>query len=166
MANRGTSSYGGQMGGGSSQGGSGGGYGGQRLAGEARGKRGPKDWQRSDERLKEDICERLYHTSEIDSSEVSVSVTEGKVVLDGTVNDRGMKYAMEDLIDNVPGVKDIDNRVRVSRDEEGQSKKSMQAGQAGQAGQSSQSGQTTQSSYGSTSGSTTGSTSSSATKKS
>jgi len=79
-------------------------------------RRGPKGWQRSDERLKEDISERLYDTQHIDSSEVTVDVTEGKVTLEGTVSDRYMKHAIEDLVDQCPGVKDIENRIRVARD--------------------------------------------------
>lgn len=90
------------------------GYGGAYGAGQAH-KRGPKGWQRSDERVKEDICERLYHDASIDSSEVTVDVSNGKVSLEGTVPDRRMKHAVEDLIDACPGVKDIDNRIRVQR---------------------------------------------------
>jgi hypothetical protein len=116
-------------------------------------KRGPKGWQRSDERMKEDICERLYGQQHIDSSEVTIEVKDGKVTLDGTVNDRHMKHAIEDLVDGVPGVKDIDNRVRVSRDDGSQHGQSGQSGQSGQAGYSRQSGQ---SNYGSTSAATTG----------
>jgi BON domain len=75
--------------------------------------RGPKGYQRSDERLKEDISERLMEAAHIDSSEVSVDVRGAKVILDGIVPDRRMKHAIEDLVDACPGVQDIDNRVRV-----------------------------------------------------
>jgi hypothetical protein len=77
--------------------------------------KGPKGYQRSDERLREDISERLMHAGEIDSSEVSVSVVSGKVVLEGSVPERYMKHAIEDMVDACPGVQDIDNRVRVDR---------------------------------------------------
>jgi hypothetical protein len=113
-------------------------------------RRGPKGWQRTDDRLKDDICERLYHTLHIDSSEVTVEVKDGKVMLDGTVPQRGMKHALEDLIDSLPGVHDIDNRVRVSRHEGGSQSQSGQS----QGGQS-LSGQST-TGTGSTSGSTSG----------
>lgn len=75
--------------------------------------RGPKGYQRSDERLKEDICERLMESYYIDSSEVSVDVKGGKVSLEGSVPTRHMKHAIEDIVDACPGVTDIDNRVRV-----------------------------------------------------
>jgi osmotically-inducible protein OsmY len=75
---------------------------------------GPKGYQRSDERLKEDISERLMESHHIDSSDVSIEVRGAKVVLDGTVPSRHMKHAIEDLVDVCPGVQDIDNRVRVA----------------------------------------------------
>ena len=76
--------------------------------------RGPKGYQRSDERLKEDISERLMEAYHIDSSEVTVEVRGAKVSLEGTVPSRHMKHAIEDLVDRCPGVLDIDNRIRVA----------------------------------------------------
>ena len=75
---------------------------------------GPKGYQRSDERIREDICDRLTRASNhIDSSEVTVEVLDAKVVLEGTVPERRMKHAIEDIADSCLGVKDIENRVRV-----------------------------------------------------
>lgn len=76
---------------------------------------GPKGYQRSDERLREDISERLLEARYIDSSDVTVAVSAAKVVLEGTVPERRMKHAIEDLVDACPGVQDIDNRIRVRR---------------------------------------------------
>lgn len=76
---------------------------------------GPKGYQRSDERLREDISERLMEARYIDSSDVTVEVSGAKVVLEGTVPQRRMKHAIEDLVDACPGVQDIDNRIRVQR---------------------------------------------------
>lgn len=78
-------------------------------------KRGPKGYQRSDERMKEDISERIMETTHIDSSDVSVNVVGGQVILEGTVPDRYTKHYLEDLADAAPGVQDIDNRIRVRR---------------------------------------------------
>jgi osmotically-inducible protein OsmY len=75
---------------------------------------GPKGYTRSDERLREDISERLMQAYDIDSSEVTVQVQGGKVVLDGTVPSRYMKHAIEDIADGAPGVQDVDNRIRVT----------------------------------------------------
>jgi len=76
---------------------------------------GPKGYQRSDERLREDISDRLMQAHDIDSSDVTVAVSGAKVVLEGTVPERRMKHAIEDLADACPGVQDIDNRIRVKR---------------------------------------------------
>jgi hypothetical protein len=80
----------------------------------ARYPRGPKGYQRSDERLKEDISERLMEAYHIDSSEVTVEVRGAKVSLEGTVPSRHMKHAIEDMVDRCPGVLEIDNRIRVA----------------------------------------------------
>lgn len=80
----------------------------------ARARRGPKGYERSDERLKEDVCERLMWAEDIDASEVSVDVNAGVVVLEGAVPERRMKHAIEDLVDACLGVKDIENRIKVT----------------------------------------------------
>ncbi|WP_175687240.1 BON domain-containing protein [Burkholderia anthina] len=81
-------------------------------------RRGPKGYTRSDERIREDVCERLAHALDIDVSDVTVQVREGRVELDGTVPSRWMKHDIEDLADDCMGVRDIENRVRVRRDGE------------------------------------------------
>ncbi len=40
-------------------------------------------------------------------------VKDAKVTLEGSVPDRRMKHAIEDLADQCPGVQDVDNRIRV-----------------------------------------------------
>ncbi len=80
--------------------------------------RGPKGYQRSDERLREDVCDRLTVDSEIDASNIEVSVRDGEVTLDGSVPDRFMKRASEDCIENISGVKQVHNRVRVEANDE------------------------------------------------
>lgn len=77
---------------------------------------GPKGYQRSDERLREDISERLMEARYIDSSGVTVAVSGAKVVLEGTVPERRMKHAIEDLADACPGVQDIENGIRLRRE--------------------------------------------------
>jgi hypothetical protein len=78
-------------------------------------RRGPKGYQRSDERIREDLSDRLMQSMHIDSSEVSVEVANGKVTLEGTVPERRMKHAIEDLAESCGGVQDVDNRIRVQR---------------------------------------------------
>jgi hypothetical protein len=84
-----------------------------------RARRGPKGYKRSDERLKEDISERLMQSPYIDATEVTVEVQNGKVTLEGSVSERRMRHLIEDIVDDCPGVEDIDNRVRVARGESG-----------------------------------------------
>jgi hypothetical protein len=76
---------------------------------------GPKAYKRSDERIQEDIYERLIDAWEIDSSDVTVEVREGKATLQGSVPERRMKHRIEDLVDACHGVQDIDNLIRVRR---------------------------------------------------
>ena len=78
-------------------------------------RRGPKGYTRSDERIREDIYEQLLRTHYLDASNVTVEVQEGKVTLAGSVPERSMKHAIEDLSDACAGVRDIDNRIRVER---------------------------------------------------
>jgi Flp pilus assembly secretin CpaC len=79
--------------------------------------RPPKGYTRSDERLREDICESLMHSPFIDAGEVSVAVKEGKVTLEGSVPERSMKHRIEDIAEQCSGVKDVDNRIRIARDQ-------------------------------------------------
>ncbi len=77
--------------------------------------RGPKGYTRSDERIKEDISERLWRTEYIDSSEVSVAVKDGVVTFSGTVPVRWMRHEIENIADSCIGVQDIENNIRVQR---------------------------------------------------
>lgn len=79
------------------------------------GRRGPKGWTRSDERIRDDVCERLSRRHDLDTADVSVEVRQGHVRLDGTVADRPMKHAIEQVVDGCLGVQDIDNRLRIMR---------------------------------------------------
>ncbi|MBN1208516.1 MAG: BON domain-containing protein [Myxococcaceae bacterium] len=79
--------------------------------------RGPKSYQRSDARIREDICDRLM-TGWMDAENVEVLVREGEVTLEGTVRSREEKWAIEALAESVLGVKDIHNTLRVIRGEQ------------------------------------------------
>lgn len=76
---------------------------------------GPKGYVRPDARITEDLCEQLMHDDRIDASELSVRVDKGVVTLEGTVDQRWIKHRVEDLAERCPGVRDVDNRVRVRR---------------------------------------------------
>jgi len=67
--------------------------------------RGPKGYTRSDERIREDLSERLHDDHDVDASEVSIVVKDGEVTLTGTVENRRQKHRVEDIADAVSGVK-------------------------------------------------------------
>jgi osmotically-inducible protein OsmY len=77
--------------------------------------RGPKNYQRSDERIREDVCERLERDDRVDASDLEVTVAGGVVTMAGTVQDREMKRRAEDLAESCGGVRDVQNQIRVAR---------------------------------------------------
>lgn len=77
--------------------------------------RGPKNYARSDERVRDDINDRLTDDTWIDASEIEVLVTACEVTLSGTVASRDEKRRAEDLADQVSGVKHVQNNLRVER---------------------------------------------------
>lgn len=76
--------------------------------------KGPKGWTRSDDRIKEDLSEQFARHPDLDPSEIEIRVQGGEVTLTGSVNDRESKRLAEDIAENVQGVKDVTNQVRVS----------------------------------------------------
>jgi hypothetical protein len=74
---------------------------------------GPKSYTRSDERVLEDINERLTEDDYLDASDITVRCVNGVITLEGTVADRWMKHRAEDLADASSGVKQVDNRIQV-----------------------------------------------------
>jgi hypothetical protein len=91
--------------------------------------RGPKGYQRSDDRIREDVCERLTHHPEIDAGEIEIQVRSGEVTLTGTVNRREEKRMAEDVAESVSGVKDVHNQLRAQSQPQG-----VLAGQGTQGG--------------------------------
>lgn len=83
--------------------------------------RGPKNYVRPDERIREDVCEHLSYHPYIDASDIEVIVRDGEVTLTGTVDARMVKRASEECCDQVRGVKDVHNHLRVRRPDPGAS---------------------------------------------
>ena len=77
--------------------------------------RGPKGYRRSDERIKEDVNDRLSDDYYLDASDVEVAVTNTEVTLTGTVNSREDKRRAEDIAESVSGVSNVENRLRVKQ---------------------------------------------------
>nr|UEW68078.1 BON domain-containing protein [uncultured bacterium] len=76
--------------------------------------RGPKGYRRSDERIKEDVNDRLSD-GYLDASDIEVSVAETEVTLTGSVNTREDKRVAEDIAESVSGVTNVENRLRVKQ---------------------------------------------------
>ena len=85
-----------------------------RARGQHRG-RGPKGYRRSDERIREDVSDRLADPPYLDASEIEVTVAEAIVTLSGTVDDRASKRLAEDVAEEVSGVHDVNNQIRINR---------------------------------------------------
>jgi hypothetical protein len=75
--------------------------------------RGPRGYQRADERIADDVNDRLLVSSEVDATDISVSVNQGEVVLSGRVSGREEKRVAEWLADSVAGVVDVKNELKV-----------------------------------------------------
>lgn len=77
--------------------------------------RGPKNYRRSDERIKEDVNDRLGDDYYLDASDVEVAVENTEVTLTGTVRSRSDKRRAEDIAEAVSGVTNVENRLRVKQ---------------------------------------------------
>lgn len=78
--------------------------------------KGPKDYRRSDDRIREEINDALMSSWELDPSDIEVKVENGEVTLTGTVASRNDKAHAEQLVESVLGVEDVINQLRRRRD--------------------------------------------------
>jgi CBS domain-containing protein len=83
--------------------------------------RGPRNYQRSDDLIRDDVCERLTDDPLIDASEIEVRVQNREVTLSGTVRDRRERRRAEDLAESVPGVTHVQNDLRAGQHQPGHS---------------------------------------------
>lgn len=77
--------------------------------------RGPKGYQRSDQRLQEEVSDRLMADDWVDASDIEIEVKNGEVLLTGSVADRQAKRRAEDIAEQVMGVRDVMNQIRVEQ---------------------------------------------------
>ena len=89
--------------------------------------RGPKGYQRSDERIREDVSDRLMEHPELDASGLEVVVQAGVVTLTGDVDSRWAKRLAEDIAEEVGGVRDVMNHLSVSSGHGDQSGQEMRS---------------------------------------
>lgn len=88
----------------------------QGMSGGHKGK-GPKNYKRSEDRIREDVSDRLSDDDLLDASNIEVQVQGNDVILNGTVNTREEKRLAEDLTEDVSGVTHVENRIRVFRND-------------------------------------------------
>jgi hypothetical protein len=79
--------------------------------------RGPRGYQRPDERIREEVCDRLTDAPDVDASDIDIEVTNGEVTLRGSTSSREEKRRAEDIADNISGVRDVHNQIRVALNE-------------------------------------------------
>ncbi len=74
---------------------------------------GPQGYRRSDERIQEDINDRLTWHGQLDATDIQVEVRDGEVTLTGSVEDRRQKRFAEDVAESVSGVEDVHNQLKI-----------------------------------------------------
>jgi len=77
--------------------------------------RGPKGYKRSNERIQEDLCERMTHHGYLNAEDIELEVNNGQVVLKGTVASRQEKRLAEDIAESVSGVSQVMNQLQVKQ---------------------------------------------------
>lgn len=74
---------------------------------------GPKNYKRSDERIREDVSDHLSDDPYVDASEIEVNVHNSEVTLSGAVENRIQRRRAELAAEQVSGVSHIQNNLRV-----------------------------------------------------
>lgn len=77
--------------------------------------RGPRGWHRSDEHILEEVNQRLTDHPEVDATDIEAEVKDGEVTLTGLVETRHMKRLAEDVAEEVSGVRDVHNQLRIQQ---------------------------------------------------
>ena len=75
--------------------------------------RGPRGYRRSDERIREDLNERLLLDTELDATNIDVEVRDGEITLAGTVGSRYDKRRAEGIAESVSGRTHVQNNLRI-----------------------------------------------------
>jgi BON domain-containing protein len=81
--------------------------------------RGPRGYQRSDERIREDVCDRLTDAPDVDASDIDIQVVNREVTLRGNVGTRLEKRRAEDIAEQISGVNDVHNEIKVTGERAG-----------------------------------------------
>jgi osmotically-inducible protein OsmY len=80
--------------------------------------RGPRNYTRSGDRIREDVSDRLTDDWRVDASEIEVTVSGTEVTLTGTVTSRDQRRRAEDVAESVSGVTHVQNNLRVKNQQQ------------------------------------------------
>jgi osmotically-inducible protein OsmY len=80
----------------------------------ARRPRGPRGWRRPDDRILDELCERIARSG-VDARDVEVRAQDGEVFLQGTVENVAELATLLDLPDLVVGVRAIHADLHLER---------------------------------------------------
>lgn len=76
--------------------------------------KGPANYTRSDDRIRDDANDRLTDDWSVDASSIEVTVDNGEITLNGTVPSREQKRRAEDCVDGISGVRNVQNNLRIA----------------------------------------------------
>ena len=77
---------------------------------------GPRGRRRTDESLAEEIREILTADPELEATDIEVEVEDGAVTLRGLVVDSDARLLAEELVETLPGVREVHNRLQADRE--------------------------------------------------
>src|SRR3712207_5402941 len=69
--------------------------------------------ERPDERIREDVCDRLMQLGPVDCTEVDVDVVGGVVTLRGAIYSDDAKQKVTTVVSSVAGVRSVTNDLRI-----------------------------------------------------
>jgi hypothetical protein len=76
---------------------------------------GPDAYHRTDESVREEVCEALSRHPEVNAADIEVEVKDGHVILLGTVESRLMKRQAQDAVAHAQGVQEVRNELTIPR---------------------------------------------------
>lgn len=106
---------------------------GQQEYGAHRG-RGPRGYKRSDDRIREEVCDCLTDDDRLDATNIEVTVKDGEVTLSGYTTSRADKRWAESLAERISGVKEVQNSIRLMDQQRAQGQTGTQSSTQGASG--------------------------------
>lgn len=77
--------------------------------------KGPRGYKRSDEKIKEEASELLMNDHDLDASDIEIELQDRCLILKGEVISRRDKRLAEDLVENISGIDDVQNQLRIKK---------------------------------------------------